>query len=98
MSSNDLLAAWYDDPDVTAAALYLESFGNAAKFARFARRFSERKPLLAVVGGRSAGGSRAGASHTAAAATPEVGVTRCSPRPASSGAPTRRTWPAPRCC
>ncbi len=73
-SSNDLLAAWYDDPDVTAAALYLESFGNAAKFARFARRFAERKPLLAVVGGRSTGGSRAGASHTAAAATPGVGV------------------------
>src|SRR4051794_15405811 len=74
VSSNDLLAAWYDDPEVTAAALYLESFGNAAKFARFARRFAERKPLLAVVGGRSVGGSRAGASHTAAAATPGVGV------------------------
>ena len=74
VSSNDLLAAWYDDPDVTAAALYLESFGNAAKFARFARRFAERKPLLAVVGGRSAGGIRAGASHTAAAAAPGVGV------------------------
>jgi acyl-CoA synthetase (NDP forming)/GNAT superfamily N-acetyltransferase len=74
VSSNDLLAAWYDDPDVTAAVLYLESFGNAAKFARFARRFAERKPLLAVVGGRSSGGSRAGASHTAAAATPGVGV------------------------
>ena len=74
VSSNDLLAAWYDDPEVTAAALYLESFGNSAKFARFARRFARRKPLLAVVGGRSAGGSRAGASHTAAAATPSVGV------------------------
>ena len=53
VSSNDLLAAWFDDPGVSAAALYLESFGNARKFARFARRFSERKPLLAVVGGRS---------------------------------------------
>ena len=74
VSSNDLLAAWYDDPEVTAAALYLESFGNSAKFARFARRFARRKPLLAVVGGRSAGGSRAGASHTAAAASPSVGV------------------------
>ena len=63
VSSNDLLAAWYDDPEVTAAALYLESFGNSAKFARFARRFARRKPLLAVVGGRSAGGSRAG-PHT----------------------------------
>jgi acyl-CoA synthetase (NDP forming)/GNAT superfamily N-acetyltransferase len=74
ISSNDLLGAWYDDPEVSAAALYLESFGNAAKFARFARTFSERKPLLAVVGGRSSGGQRAGASHTASAASPAVGV------------------------
>lgn len=74
VSSNDLLAAWLDDPEVTAAALYLESFGNPAKFARVARRFAERKPLLAVMGGRSGGGQRAGASHTAAAATPSVRV------------------------
>jgi acyl-CoA synthetase (NDP forming) len=74
VSGNDLLAAWVDDPQVTAAALYLESFGNAPKFARLARRFAERKPLLAVIGGRSAGGQRAGASHTAAAASPAVGV------------------------
>ena len=74
VSSNDLLAAWLHDPDVTAAALYLESFGNALKFARLATRFAESKPLLAVVGGRSAGGRRAGASHTAAAATPAIGV------------------------
>ena len=74
VSGNDLLAAWTDDPLVSAAGLYLESFGNAPKFARLARRFAENKPLLAVVGGRSAGGQRAGASHTAAAATPAVGV------------------------
>ncbi len=74
VSGNDLLAAWTDDPRVTSAALYLESFGNARKFARIARRFAEHKPLMAVVGGRSAGGRRAGASHTAAAATPAVGV------------------------
>lgn len=74
VSSNDLLAAWQDDDRVTAAALYLESFGNARKFARFAREFSEVKPLLAVVGGRSAGGHRAGLSHTAAASTPALGA------------------------
>ena len=74
VSGNDLLSAWLEDDTVTAAALYLESFGNAAKFARVARSFAERKPLLAVVGGRSAGGRRAGASHTAAAAAPGVGV------------------------
>lgn len=74
VSGNDLLAAWLDDPAVTGAALYLESFGNAPKFARIARRFAERKPLLAVIGGRSASGQRGGASHTAAAATPAVGI------------------------
>ncbi len=74
VSGNDLLCAWIDDGRVEAAALYLESFGNARKFARLARRFAERKPLLAVVGGRSDGGRRAGVSHTAAAAAPAVGV------------------------
>nr|WP_246416137.1 bifunctional GNAT family N-acetyltransferase/acetate--CoA ligase family protein [Nocardioides luti] len=74
VSGNDLLAAWLEDPRVTSAALYLESFGNAPKFARTARRFAERKALLAVVGGRSQGGRRAGASHTAAAAASGVGV------------------------
>lgn len=74
VSGNDLLAAWYDDPAVTCGALYLESFGNARKFARFARVFSERKPLAAVVGGRSSSGRRAGQSHTAAAASPAAGV------------------------
>ncbi len=74
VSGNDLLAAWREDPEVTAAALYLESFGNARKFARLARRFSLEKPLLAVVGGRSDGGQRAGASHTAAAASSRVGL------------------------
>ena len=74
VSGNDLLAAWVDDPRVNAAAMYLESFGNARKFARFARRFATHKPLLAVVGGRSPGGRRAGTSHTAAAASPTVGI------------------------
>ncbi len=74
VSGNDLLAAWTDDPRVQAAALYLESFGNPRKFARLARRFAERKPLLATVGGRSTSGQRAGQSHTAAAAAPVVAV------------------------
>ena len=74
VSGNDLLEAWIDDPGVKVAALYLESFGNPLKFARVARRFSERKPLLAIVGGRSAGGQRAGASHTAAAASPSAAI------------------------
>jgi acyl-CoA synthetase (NDP forming)/GNAT superfamily N-acetyltransferase len=74
VSGNDLLAAWTDDDEVSAALLYLESFGNPLKFARLARTFARRKPLLAVTGGSSTSGARAGASHTAAAATPAAAV------------------------
>ncbi len=74
VSGNDLLAAWLHDASVAGVALYLESFGNAHKFARLARRFSAAKPLLAVIGGRSEGGQRAGASHTAAAASDAVAI------------------------
>jgi acyl-CoA synthetase (NDP forming)/GNAT superfamily N-acetyltransferase len=74
VSGNDLLTYWYDDPDTEAVALYLESFGNPRKFARIARALARRKPVLAVKSGRSEGGRRAGASHTAAAAAPDVAV------------------------
>ncbi len=70
VSGNDLLAAWTDDPEIRAVALYLESFHNPRKFARLAATLGRRKPLLAVFGGSSAAGTRAGASHTAASATP----------------------------
>ena len=75
VSGNDLLAAWLEDPRVTAAGLYLESFGNAPKLARLARRFAERKPLLVVVGGLTADGRRAGSSHSGATAAPVGAVT-----------------------
>ncbi|BCB89572.1 bifunctional acetate--CoA ligase family protein/GNAT family N-acetyltransferase [Phytohabitans suffuscus] len=74
VSGNDLLAYWYDDPATRAVALYLESFGNPRKFARLVRALGRRKPVLAVKSGRSASGRRAGASHTAAAAAPDVAV------------------------
>ena len=70
VSGNDLLAAWADDPAVRAAALYLESFHDPRKFARVAAVFARQKPLLVAFGGTSSAGLRAGASHTAASATP----------------------------
>ena len=70
VSGNDLLAAWADDPAVRAAALYLESFHDPRKFARVAAVFARQKPLLVAFGGTSSAGLRAGASHTAANATP----------------------------
>ncbi|BCJ28687.1 bifunctional GNAT family N-acetyltransferase/acetate--CoA ligase family protein [Actinocatenispora sera] len=72
VSGNDLLAYWYDDDSTRAVALYLESFGNPGRFARLARQLGRRKPVLAVKSGRSSSGRRAGASHSAAAATPDA--------------------------
>lgn len=72
VSGNDLLLHWWRDPRTKVIGLYLESFGNPGKFARIARRVGADKPILVVKGGRSAGGARAGASHTAGAATPDT--------------------------
>ena len=74
VSGNDLISAWTDDPEVSAAALYLESFGNPVKFARLAARFSRVKPLLAVRSGTSEAGRAAGTSHTAGALTSSTGA------------------------
>ena len=54
--------------------LYLESFGNPAKFSRIARRISRTKPIVALKSGRSAVGARAAASHTGAIASSDAFV------------------------
>ncbi|PZS35649.1 MAG: acyl-CoA synthetase [Pseudonocardiales bacterium] len=74
VSGNDLLCYWENDPHTTVCALYLESFGNPRKFARVAARVGRSKPIVAVKSGRSVSGTRGVASHTAAAATPDVTV------------------------
>jgi acyl-CoA synthetase (NDP forming)/GNAT superfamily N-acetyltransferase len=72
VSSNDMLTWWEQDGQTKLAVLYVESFGSPRKFARTARRVGHRMPVMTVVGGRSATGQAAAASHTAAAATPLV--------------------------
>ncbi|MDA8346074.1 MAG: GNAT family N-acetyltransferase [Thermaerobacter sp.] len=57
VSGNDLLQYWEDDPSTDLIALYLESFGNPAKFSRIARRISPRKPILVVKSARTRGGA-----------------------------------------
>jgi acetyl coenzyme A synthetase (ADP forming)-like protein len=74
VSGNDLLAYWDEDPRTRVIALYLESFGNPRKFARRARDVASRKPIVCVKSGRSAAGSRAAASHSAALAALDVAV------------------------
>jgi acetyl coenzyme A synthetase (ADP forming)-like protein len=66
VSGNDLLGHWQDDPDTDMVLLYLESFGNPRKFARFASRLARTKPIVAVKAGRSVAGTRAASSHTGA--------------------------------
>jgi acetyl coenzyme A synthetase (ADP forming)-like protein len=74
VSGNDLLQYWRDDPDTAVIALYLESFGNPRKFARIAPQVSRCKPIVAVKSGRSAAGTRAASSHSAALANLDVAV------------------------
>ena len=72
VSSNDMLMWWEQDERTKLAVLYVESFGSPRRFAQTARRVGRQFPVLTVIGGRSAAGQRAAASHTAAAATPLV--------------------------
>jgi acetate---CoA ligase (ADP-forming) len=74
VSGNDLLSFWGDDPRTGVIALYLESFGNPRKFARIAPAVARKKPIVAVKSGRSAAGTRAASSHSAALASLDVGV------------------------
>lgn len=48
LSTNDLLQYWEEDPAAAVVCLYVESFGNARKFFRVARRVSRRKPLVVM--------------------------------------------------
>jgi acyl-CoA synthetase (NDP forming) len=66
VSGNDLLGFWHTDPRTDVILLYLESFGNPRKFARFARAIGRSKPIVALKSGRSTVGARATASHTGA--------------------------------
>ncbi len=72
VSGNDLLEYLADDDGTKVIAMYLESFGNPRKFARIVNQLSATKPVVVVKSGRTAAGARAGQSHTAAAATPDV--------------------------
>jgi len=66
VSGNDLLQYWEEDPDTDVALLYLETFGNPRRFARLARRISQRKPVLCVKSARSHAGRRMAQAHIGA--------------------------------
>jgi acetyl coenzyme A synthetase (ADP forming)-like protein len=74
VSGNDLLEYWEGDRRTSVILLYLEGFGNPARFSRIARRISHTKPIVALKAGRSSAGARAAASHTGALASTDAFV------------------------
>lgn len=74
VSGNDLLIYWAQDPKTDVIVMYLESFGNPRRFARIAPEVVRHKPVIAVKSGRSAAGTRAAQSHSAALANLDVAV------------------------
>ena len=53
ISGNDLLQYWEEDPGTDQVLLYLESIGNARKFARLVHRMAHVKPVAMVRTGGS---------------------------------------------
>ncbi len=74
VSGNDLLQFWEEDPATDIALLYLETFGNARRFARVARRISYRKPVLCVKSARSRAGRDMARAHIGAVAQSDTEV------------------------
>ena len=74
VSNNDLMAYWGGDANTAVIVLYLESVGNPRNFAKAARETALLKPIVAVKSGRSAAGTRAASSHSAALANRDVAV------------------------
>jgi acyl-CoA synthetase (NDP forming)/GNAT superfamily N-acetyltransferase len=74
ISGNDLLQYWDEDPATDIAMLYLEAFGNPRRFARVARAFSSRKPVLCVKSARSRAGSSLAGAHIGARPVSDVEV------------------------
>ncbi len=62
----DFLEYFLEDPEVEMVLAYLEELRDARRFLRAARRARGSKPVILMKGGRTPGGSRAAASHTAA--------------------------------
>lgn len=74
VSVDDILDYWRNDSRTALALLYIESFGNARRFAQVAKEMVKTKPVIAVKSGRTRAGARAASSHTASLAAADVAV------------------------
>lgn len=60
----DCLNYFERDPNTTAVGCYFEQVGASARFARSVQRLAAAKPVVAMLGGRTAAGSAAASRHT----------------------------------
>jgi acetyl coenzyme A synthetase (ADP forming)-like protein len=65
---SDALASLNADPHTNVAVAYIEGVPRGRRFVQTAAELTERKPLVVLKAGRTAGGARAVASHTGALA------------------------------
>lgn len=63
---SDYLDFLGDDPGTSVVLLYIESIDDLPRFRTAARNVAARKPVVALIGGRTAPGARAAAAHTGA--------------------------------
>ena len=70
----DYLQHLGEDPAISAVLLYIESLDDKARFQAIARRVATQKPVVALIGGRTAPGARAAAAHTGAAAEDDAAM------------------------
>lgn len=74
VAQNDVLEYWEQDEATRVVLLYLEAIEDPRRLMALATRISHVKPIVALKAGRTAAGTRAAASHTAALAARDVGV------------------------
>jgi acyl-CoA synthetase (NDP forming) len=65
----DYLEYFAEDPETRVALAYVEGVGDGRAFMSRLRAVAERKPVVVVKGGATAGGQRAAASHTGSLAS-----------------------------
>ncbi len=102
----DYLDFYAEDPETRVGLAYLEGINDGRAYYDRLRSVAERKPLVIVKGGATAGGARAAASHTGSLATDDAvfdgamrqaGVTRAATvEEAFEAAATFATQPRPR--
>ena len=68
VDETEVLAAFAKNPAIKVIGLYLESFGDGARFVELARKVSQGKPIVIWKGGHSARGKAAARSHSSSLA------------------------------